>query len=187
MLWGGVGFHRGDNPTVPEQNAKGTCQDAQRKDTKGLWDQQKVKDLREIHSCNCFPPPTSLWAALFTRGSQPASAAARQRSWPQPSADQGQPGGSEELQTHRAAGTCSSARKPAERTWPLSPLSWSCPQSQSASLIQQGKSPTNATAGSGGTMETPGLAEPCTSLLSQRTCRHRVCHRPSSYKGHVRQ
>lgn len=39
----------------------------------------------------------------------------------------------------------------------------------------------------GQTAETPGLAELCMSLLLQTICWHRVCHRPSSYKGHARQ
>lgn len=47
-LWGGVGFHRGDNPTALEQHTKGTFQDAHKKGTKGLWDHHKVQDQREM-------------------------------------------------------------------------------------------------------------------------------------------
>lgn len=141
-LWGGVGFRRGDNPAASEQNAKGTCQDTQEKDITGLWDQQRVKDLRETCLRNCSPPPASLWAALFTRGREPASQRggpgallAPAICWPRAAR------GSEELRTHQAAGTCSSARKPPGRTWPLSPVSWSCPQSQSASFNTTGEKP----------------------------------------------
>ena len=47
-LWGGVGFCRGDDAAALERNAKGTRQDAQREDTKGFWDQQRVKDTRDM-------------------------------------------------------------------------------------------------------------------------------------------
>lgn len=66
----------------------------QERDTKGLWDRCRVKDLRETLP-QASLPPTWLWVPLFTRQSKPANLVAwewllaRAICWPRAAGIQG--------------------------------------------------------------------------------------------------
>lgn len=56
-LWGcveGLAFAQ-RTALLPWVRAHRTCQDEQKEDTKGLWDQQREREPREMCSCKCSP------------------------------------------------------------------------------------------------------------------------------------